>query len=82
MRPAESPSGEPLKQPRLTAVGCSGIGSIVNRLPDDAAARGYVSLPKPVTLPRTRYTTTCVPESLCAVLNYLGKASSVETAWS
>ena len=62
----------------MVAVGCSGIGTVVNRLPDDAAARGYVSLPKPVSLPRGRYTKTCLPESLCAVVNYLGKAASVE----
>ncbi|HEV3029200.1 MAG TPA: tetratricopeptide repeat protein, partial [Planctomycetota bacterium] len=44
----------------------------------DAAARGYVLLAKPVTLPRGRLTAECVPESLCAVMNYWGKAASVE----
>ena len=58
--------------------GCSSIGSRINRLPDDAAARGYVTLSKPVTLPRSRMTAECVPESLCAVMNYWGKAASVE----
>src|SRR3954471_19048107 len=58
--------------------GCSGIGSTVDRLPDDAAAKGYVVLPKPVSLPRSRLTAECVPESLCAVMNYWGKSASVE----
>jgi len=44
----------------------------------DAAARGYVLLSKPVTLPQSRLTAECVPESLCAVMNYWGKAASVE----
>ncbi|HVR83762.1 MAG TPA: tetratricopeptide repeat protein [Planctomycetota bacterium] len=44
----------------------------------DAVARGYVLLPKPVTLPRGRLTAECVPESVCAVINYWGKAASVE----
>lgn len=58
--------------------GCSGIGSTVDHLPVDAAARGYVLLPKPVTLPRGRLTAECVPESVCAVMNYWGKPASVE----
>lgn len=62
----------------LASGGCSGIGSTIHRLPDDAAARGYVVLPKPVTLPRGRLTAECVPESLCAVMNYWGKPASVE----
>jgi hypothetical protein len=62
----------------LASTGCSGIGSTIQRLPDDAAARGYVVLPKPVTLPRGRLTAECVPESLCAVMNYWGKPASVE----
>src|SRR2546422_110947 len=60
------------------SLGCSGIGTSIDRLPDDAAARGYVLLPKPVTLPRGRLTAECVPESVCAVMNYWGKAASVE----
>lgn len=62
----------------LLALGCSSIGSQIDRLPDDAAARGYVLLPRPVTLPRSRLTAECVPESVCAVMNYWGKAASVE----
>lgn len=50
----------------------------MSRLPDDAAARGYVLLSKPVSLPQSRLTAECVPESLCAVMNYWGKAASVE----
>jgi tetratricopeptide (TPR) repeat protein len=59
-------------------IGCSGIGTTVDHLPVDAAARGYVILPKPVTLPQSRMTAECVPESVCAVMNYWGKAASVE----
>ena len=59
-------------------VGCSSIGTSINRLPDDAAARGYVLLDKPVTLPRSRLTAECVPESVCAVMNFWGKSASVE----
>jgi tetratricopeptide (TPR) repeat protein len=62
----------------LAAVGCSSIGTSIDRLPDDAAARGYVLLAKPVTLPRSRLTAECVPESVCAVMNYWGKSASVE----
>jgi hypothetical protein len=62
----------------LALVGCSSIGSSIDRLPDDAAARGYVLLGKPVTLPRSRLTAECVPESVCAVMNFWGKAASVE----
>ncbi len=58
--------------------GCSGIGTTVSTLPVDAAARGYVLLAKPVALPRSRLTAECVPESVCAVMNYWGKAVSVE----
>lgn len=58
--------------------GCSGIGSTVTSLPVDATARGYVLLSKPVSLPQSRMTAECVPESLCAVMNYWGKAASVE----
>jgi len=50
----------------------------VDHLPVDAAARGYILLAKPVTLPRGRLTAECVPESLCAVMNYWGKPASVE----
>lgn len=35
-------------------------------------------LPKPVTLPQSRMTAECVPESVCAVMNYWGKVASVE----
>lgn len=35
-------------------------------------------LPKPVSLPQSRLTAECVPESLCAVMNYWGKSASVE----
>jgi len=62
----------------LVTAGCSSIGSSIDRLPVDAAARGYVLLPKPVTLPRGRMTAECVPESVCAVMNYWGKSASVE----
>lgn len=62
----------------LAAAGCSSIGSTIPRLPDDAAARGYVLLPKPVLLPRGRLTAECVPESVCAVMNYWGKPATVE----
>ena len=62
----------------LTLAGCSSIGSSVSRLPDDAAARGYITLAKPVTLPRSRLTAECVPESVCAVMNYWGKSATVE----
>src|SRR5262245_5155517 len=62
----------------LVAAGCSGVGSLIDRLPDDASARGYVMLPKPLSLPRSRYTSDCVPESLCAVMNYWGKPASIE----
>jgi len=58
--------------------GCSGIGSTVDHLPVDAAARGYVLLSKPVTLPQSRLTAECVPESVCAVMNYWGKTATVE----
>jgi tetratricopeptide (TPR) repeat protein len=61
----------------LTSAGCSSIGSTISRVPDDAAARGYVLLPKPVTLPRGRLTAECVPESVCAVMNYWGKSATV-----
>ncbi|HLY72560.1 MAG TPA: tetratricopeptide repeat protein [Planctomycetota bacterium] len=35
-------------------------------------------LPKPVTLPQSRLTAECVPESVCAVMNYWGKPATVE----
>jgi hypothetical protein len=35
-------------------------------------------LSKPVSLPQSRLTAECVPESLCAVMNYWGKSASVE----
>jgi tetratricopeptide (TPR) repeat protein len=50
----------------------------VDRLPVDAAAKGYVLLSKPVSLPQSRLTAECVPESLCAVMNYWGKSATVE----
>ena len=62
----------------LAAAGCSSVGSLIDRLPDDSAARGYVLLPKPLSLPRSRQTQDCVPESLCAVMNYYGKPASIE----
>ena len=62
----------------LAVAGCSSVGSLIDRLPDDSAARGYVLLPKPLSLPRSRYTMDCVPESLCAVMNYYGKPASIE----
>jgi tetratricopeptide (TPR) repeat protein len=62
----------------FAAAGCSGVGSLIDRLPDDAPARGFVLLPKPLSLPRSRYTADCVPESLCAVMNYYGKPASIE----
>jgi tetratricopeptide (TPR) repeat protein len=62
----------------IASAGCSSIGSSIDRLPVDAAARGYVMLPKPVTLPRSRLTAECVPESVCAVMNYWGKSATVE----
>jgi len=62
----------------LLAAGCSGIGTTVDRLPPDAAAKGYVLLPRPVSLPRSRLTADCGPESLCAVMNYWGKPASVQ----
>jgi hypothetical protein len=37
-----------------------------------------VILPKPVSLPQSRLTAECVPESLCAVMNYWGKSATVE----
>jgi tetratricopeptide (TPR) repeat protein len=58
--------------------GCSGIGTTVDHLPIDAPSRGYVLLSKPVSLPQSRLTAECVPESVCAVMNYWGKAASVE----
>lgn len=61
-----------------TLSGCSGIGTTVDHLPVDAAAKGYVLLSKPVTLPQSRLTAECVPESVCAVMNYWGKTASVE----
>jgi len=62
----------------LSAAGCSGVGSLYDRLPDDISSRGYVLLPKPLSLPRSRYTADCVPESLCAVMSYYGKHASIE----
>ena len=35
-------------------------------------------LPKPLSLPRSRQTTDCVPESLCAVMQYWGKPASLQ----
>jgi tetratricopeptide (TPR) repeat protein len=62
----------------FASLGCSSIGTSIDRLPDDAAARGFVLLAKPVTLPRSQMTAECVPESVCAVMNYWGKPASVE----
>jgi len=62
----------------LAAAGCSSVGSLIDRLPDDSAARGYVLLSKPLSLPRSRQTADCVPESLCAVMNYYGKPASID----
>jgi tetratricopeptide (TPR) repeat protein len=68
-----------LLAPALLAAGCaSGIGRKVDRLPDDAPARGYVLVPRPVTLPRSRLTADCGPEAFCALLNYWGKPGTVQ----
>jgi hypothetical protein len=61
----------------LLGFGCSGVGTTVDRLPRDAAARGYVLLPRPVQLPRSRLTSDCGPESICAVMNYWGKPATL-----
>lgn len=62
----------------ILLAGCSGVGSTVRRLPDGAAARGYVQISRPVTLPRSRLTSDCGPETLCAVINYWGKPAGVQ----
>ncbi|HYF00993.1 MAG TPA: tetratricopeptide repeat protein [Planctomycetota bacterium] len=62
----------------VLAAGCGGLGSTLDRLPDDAPARGYVVLPRTVTLPRSRLTADCGPETLCAVVTYWGKPATVE----
>lgn len=58
--------------------GCSGVGSRIQQLPDRPASQGYVLLSRPVTLPRSRLTSDCGPESICAVINYWGKPASVQ----
>ena len=73
-------------RPRLTGVaavllitGCSDIGGVkVDRLPDNAASRGFVVVSRPVALPRSRLTADCGAESICAVINYWGKPATVE----
>ncbi len=59
----------------LFLAGCSTIGRTVTSLPDGA---GYVQLPRPVTLPRSRLTNDCCPESICAVMGYWGKPATVQ----
>ncbi len=62
----------------LFLAGCvTGVGTTVERLPLDAAARGYVLLQKPAPLPKGRLTAECGPEALCAVMNYWGRAAEV-----
>ncbi len=77
-RPLGRHLGAALLGSALLAAGCaSGIGSKVDALPRDAPARGYVLVPRPVTLPRSRLTADCGPESFCALLNYWGKPGTV-----
>src|SRR5207244_12425361 len=57
---------------------CSSIGDKIDRLPDNARARGFVTLSRPVALPRSRLTSDCGPESICAVINYWGKPASLK----
>jgi len=57
---------------------CSGLGRALDRLPDDPGARGYVVLPRPVTLPKSRLTADCGPESLAAVMDYWGRPADVQ----
>lgn len=64
--------------PLLALAACSGIGRPLERLPDDASARGYVLLPRPVTLPKSRLTADCGPESLAAVMDYWGRPADVQ----
>ncbi len=68
----------PLLAAALLPAGCAQIGSRIERLPPDAAARGYVLLPRPVLLPKSRLTADCGPESICAVMNYWGRPAPVE----
>lgn len=62
----------------LLSVSCSGIGTRLSALPLDAAARGFVTLSRPVILPQSRLTADCGPESLCAVIAFWGKTATVE----
>lgn len=57
--------------------GCAGFGTVVDRLPPDAAARGFRLIGRPVTLPRSRVTADCGAESLCAVFDYWEKPVSL-----
>ncbi len=60
----------------LTACSTS-IGTPIDRLPDDYAARGYRVLAKPAPLPRGHVTFDCGPEALCAVLQYYNLPADV-----
>jgi tetratricopeptide (TPR) repeat protein len=63
----------------LYLAACSPIGGTkVDRLPDNAASRGFVVVSRPVALPRSRLTADCLPESICAVVNFWGKSASVQ----
>jgi tetratricopeptide (TPR) repeat protein len=57
--------------------GCSGLGSRIDRLPENANRQGYVTVSKPVTVPRSSVESDCGPESVCAVMHYWGKPASV-----
>ncbi len=61
----------------LAITGCSFPGRVVDRLPPDSVSRGFRVLPRPVVLPRSRLTSDCGPEAVCAVMTYWGKAASV-----
>lgn len=50
---------------------------MVEHLPEDASSRGYTLVPRPVPLPRSRFTSDCGPEVFCAILGYWGKAVEV-----
>jgi tetratricopeptide (TPR) repeat protein len=58
--------------------GCSGIGSRLSSIPDNAAGLGYVLVSRPVSLPKSAMTSDCGPESICAVMNFWGKSASVQ----
>jgi tetratricopeptide (TPR) repeat protein len=62
----------------LLLAACSNVGTLIDRLPENAAAQGYVLVSKPVTLPKSRLSSDCGPEAVCAVINYWGKPATVE----